>query len=522
MLSIVLTLSLIVGGDARWLQLCDKGPGSPAIGTLAWEDAPVREDLLDSLRRRGWTLRHVYKWENKVSAISDNPTSLPPCVHDAGPVATTNPRRPPPLARSQQHAGVDEYTVALKAIWDTMGIEPVRAWLWSRLQAPGEGVTVAIIDGRFARDHKAFAGMSIKDTFDFVQNHDDPWDRNASDWSDLHGTSIASLIGSSWDGIPGIAPKADFLLYRAEDADIESTQEEDHLAAALVRAVEHGAEVISSSLGYRFLDNNNTISMHDWKDYDGRTLVASRAATAAARRGAIVVVSAGNEGALGAQSIGSPADADSILTVGALDHQLNACNWGWRSSWGPTADGRQKPDVSAFGCSVPVATGPTPTSRTETQGSSVAAPLVAGLAVLATQTLRGKLSSGQIRDRIQRSGHLWPRIDTSMGSGLPDLRRIEEIRSLIQSGGGLNPSSRPGLTWRQGSLRFTASSAILGSTLGVEVTDPQGHVLFSRKSTWNGEVLWKPQTGGSHRPGILLARWWGDYGKGSTRLMLLP
>ncbi|MBK8802529.1 MAG: S8 family serine peptidase [Fibrobacteres bacterium] len=528
MLSLFLSMSLFASGDARWLQLCDKGPHAPPRGSIEWESAPLREDLLDSLKTRGWTLRHAYKWENKISAIPGPNGVLPACVTDAGPVATAKiARNLPVAARSARSTGVDPFTIAIKAIWDTMGIEPVREWLAkSKNQAPGAGTTIAVIDGKFVRNHLAFAGMSIQDTFDFVANTPDPWDRKESDWSDVHGTSTTSLIGSSWEGLPGIAPAAHFLLYRAEDAASESTQEEDNLAAALVRAVDKGADVISVSLGYRFFDANNSVTIHPWEDYDGRTLVASRAATAAVRHGAIVVVSVGNEGNAGnegGRSIGSPADADSVLAVGAIDGTLRRCSKTWTPSWGPTADGRQKPDVSAFGCSVPVASGPGINDRTETQGTSVAAPLVAGLAALARQVLDPKLSANEIRLKIFHSGHLWPQLDLQLGAGLPDLRRITEIQSFLQPGG--TPSTfanRPQLTWSQGVLRFSASSAILGSHLGVEVSDATGQLVFHRESAWRGEPLWKPGIAGRPKHGLLFARWWGDYGKGSTRLLVVP
>lgn len=518
-------MSMFASGDTRWLQLCDKETTAPK-GSLAWENAPLREDLLDSLKGRGWTLRHAYKWENKISAIAGANSGLPPCVSDVGAVATAkSPQKPlPAAARSARTAGVDEYTLAIKTIWDTMGIESVRGWLAkSKLQAPGAGVTIAVIDGLFVRKHLAFAGMSIKDTFDFVRNSNDPWDRSNADWSDTHGTTTTSLIGSSWEGIPGIAPAATFLLYRAEDAASESTQEEDNLAAAFVRAVDSGADVISVSLGYRFLDDNNSIPLHPWEQYNGRTLVASRAATAAARHGAVVVVAAGNEGRVGKRSIGSPADADSVLTVSALDGSLALCNQTWAPSYGPTADGRQKPDIAAFGCSVPVAAGPNFDSRTMTEGTSVATPLVAGLAALARQSLGPKWTADEIRLKILHSGHLWPAQDTGLGSGLPDLRRISEIKSFLQLPGSPPPnSSRPGLILNQGVLRFSASSATLGSTLGVEISDAFGRQIFQRESMWRGEAIWKPSSANQAKPGLLFARWWGDYGKGSTRLLIVP
>ncbi|MCP5787377.1 S8 family serine peptidase, partial [Klebsiella pneumoniae] len=66
----------------------------------------------------------------------------------------------------------------------------------------------------------------------------------------------------------------------------------------------------------------------------------------AANTGILVVNSAGNEGNSGWQYIGAPADADSILTVGAVDSLGVKASF---SSIGPTFDGRIKPNVSSQG-----------------------------------------------------------------------------------------------------------------------------------------------------------------------------
>ena len=105
-------------------------------------------------------------------------------------------------------------------------------------------------------------------------------------------------------------------------------------------AYQNGADIINSSLGY-------THHRYFQREMDGRSTLVSRAATIAAAKGMLVVNAAGNDGSGFWQVIGAPADADSILSVGAVSpFQGYKINF---SSIGPTYDGRLKPNVCAFG-----------------------------------------------------------------------------------------------------------------------------------------------------------------------------
>ena len=105
----------------------------------------------------------------------------------------------------------------------------------------------------------------------------------------------------------------------------------------------------------------------------------------AARKGIVVCNSAGNNGANPERNtLNAPADADSILAVGAVNSDGSRASF---SSVGPTTDvpSRIKPDIMAQGAQVIAASGANPTGYILTQGTSLSSPLAAGVAALLVQ-----------------------------------------------------------------------------------------------------------------------------------------
>ncbi|TLY32954.1 MAG: T9SS type A sorting domain-containing protein, partial [Ignavibacteria bacterium] len=158
----------------------------------------------------------------------------------------------------------------------------------------------------------------------------------------------------------------------------------------------HGADLVSSSLGYNIFDDG---SGYLWSrgDFNGRTSVTARAALRAARLGVVVCDAMGNErngdGNMGTML--TPADADSIISVGAVTFSKKLASF---SSTGPTNDGRTKPDIVAPGVSVFCAI--VPNTYGNQQGTSLATPLAAGSAALLL-SVRPELSPVQVRDAMR-------------------------------------------------------------------------------------------------------------------------
>jgi subtilisin family serine protease len=185
----------------------------------------------------------------------------------------------------------------------------------------------------------------------------------------------------------------------------EPFSEEENWLAAMEWADKNGADIISSSLGYSY-------HRYFQSDMDGQTSLVSRAALLAARKGMIVVNAMGNDGMSKWKVVVTPADTDSILSVGGIDPQTHI-HIGF-SSFGPTADMRMKPNVSAYGEVIVCGRD----RLRHMQGTSFSTPLVTGFVACVWQMFPEK-TNFEIMDMVQKSGHLYPYYDYAHGYGMP-------------------------------------------------------------------------------------------------------
>jgi subtilisin family serine protease len=129
----------------------------------------------------------------------------------------------------------------------------------------------------------------------------------------------------------------------------------------------------------------------------------------------ILVCSAGNAGGDSWKKITPPADADNVLTVGAI-------NWGGVlanfSSVGNTADGRIKPDVVAVGemAAVIRSNG----NLGMANGTSFSSPILCGMVACLWQA-RPKLTAKEVIELVRRSGDRAACPDNIYGYGIPDM-----------------------------------------------------------------------------------------------------
>jgi subtilisin family serine protease len=284
----------------------------------------------------------------------------------------------------------------------------------------GENIVMAIFDSGFSNADKQtyfkhlFENGQILDTYDFVMNEKSVYE------DDDHGRMVLSCIAAWQKGlIVGTAPKAQFYLFRTEDASSEFMIEEYNWLAAAERADSLGVDIISSSLGYSNFDDKTT--SYKLSDLDGKTAISTRAAEIASQKGIVVVTSAGNEGARAWGKIIAPADAASVLAIGAVKESGKIAYF---SSRGNTADGRIKPDVVAMGLYTTV--GSNDSDVTTASGTSFSCPLTAGL-VAGFWQANPHLSARQVVEYIRRSGNQYAKPDSVYGYGLVNFLRADYL-----------------------------------------------------------------------------------------------
>jgi subtilisin family serine protease len=155
---------------------------------------------------------------------------------------------------------------------------------------------------------------------------------------------------------------------------------------------------------------------------NGRTTPASHAAIAAAEKGILVVAANGNYAAQSWHYLGTPADADSILSVGATDY---LGNWASFSSVGPSSDGMVKPDVADMGLSSSIVD-PNSGNIIQGSGTSFATPTLAGAAACFWQA-HPTMTNMQIRAAIIESANQYTHPDTLEGYGVPNFELANTI-----------------------------------------------------------------------------------------------
>ena len=278
----------------------------------------------------------------------------------------------------------------------------------------GTGVVIAVLDG-------GFIGTDIHHTFDNMRDEgrllgvrDFVYGSTSVYSQSTHGTSCLSTMAAyDPNNMVGTAPKASYLLLHTEDGAGENIVEEYNWVSGAEYADSLGVDICSTSLGY--IDFDMPQWDHYFPDFDGHTAPMTIGAEIAASRGIICTNSAGNEGD-GTCTLGIPADAEHIITVGAVDDQGDRASF---SSVGPTYDGRIKPDVMAMGQGTYVATGYSGFPYYNGSGTSFSNPVLAG-AVACLRQARPSASVQEICDALRAAGNNANNPDSYNGYGIPD------------------------------------------------------------------------------------------------------
>lgn len=353
---------------------------------------------------------------------------------------------------------------------DMLGIDEMHADGYN-----GKGLLVAVFDGGFRGvDTVSFFSHIYEDNrmlpgFDFVGN-----DTNVYRYGQ-HGTEVLSCIGAyQEDVLEAGAYGADFMLCVTEDVSSEYRIEEYNWLFAAEFADSTGADIISTSLGYTTF--NESDMDYAYEDLDGQSAVITRTLDMASEKGMLCVVSAGNEGSGSWRYVSPPADAINALAVGAVSSSRAKVSF---SSFGPTIDGRIKPDVSALGLQTVVVNAAGNVTRSN--GTSFAAPLIAGFAAGIWEAFPDA-SPMDIIDRIRQSGDKAMTPDNETGFGIPNYELIRQdlllpIESSIRSH-DFRVFPNP---LENSDLFIKPVNGILEAPLELHMYDPAGTLVLEKK-----------------------------------------
>lgn len=279
----------------------------------------------------------------------------------------------------------------------------------------GKGITVAILDGGFSGADTSIAFMKLKTddrikyTYDFVEEDHNPF--HGSD----HGANCFSIMAAQKPSkLYGSAPDANYILIRTEDTKSEQKIEEFNLVRGLELADSLGAKIVSISLGYNKFDNN--LGSYKWESLAKQESISQIGVELAAKKGILVVVSAGNEGEEPWRYLGFPANAVGALTVGSVDNKNVRSFF---SSEGYPNQTIIKPDMVAMGEDVFLRE-----NEGEFElgnGTSYACPIIAGLSACLWQAFP-TLKAEEIIEILQKSGDQYFQPDRLKGYGLPNFK----------------------------------------------------------------------------------------------------
>lgn len=280
----------------------------------------------------------------------------------------------------------------------------------------GQNMVIAVLDAGFlnANINPVFDSLfnrgGVLGTRDFVSGGTNVYD------DDSHGEMVLSCLAAIKPGvIMGSAPRANYWLLRTEDAPTEKLVEEYNWIRGAEFADSVGAQVLTTSLGYTEFDN--PAQNHTFADLNGKTAPMSIAANLAARKGLLVLNSAGNGNGGPWPKIGIPADADSICTVGAIDSLSNVTGF---SSIGPTADGRIKPDLVARGGNAWVSAANSSGACFQANGTSFSCPILAGAMTCFWQA-HPNFNAYKVLDTLRKTASNFASPNNSRGWGTPNM-----------------------------------------------------------------------------------------------------
>ena len=415
--SLLTFVSLSANAQHSWVFFTDKSD------TINIYDAPVTEKYIQKLQEKNLQVVGVSKWLNAACVVG-----YPNHLTNETYVASVQKLGRYKVTQNQTCNTTENFSYG-NSDWQ---LDMLHLDSFHRKGYTGKDVTVALFDAGFYKADTVYAFDSlwnqgrIKGYWDFLTNDTSIF------WEyDGHGKYVLSIIGANWpDSMMGAAPHANYLLARTEDVNSETHLEEYAWVKALEWADSMGADIIHSSLGYSQFDTLE--GDYTYQDMDGETTIITKATDIAYEKGIFVTNSAGNEGDDEWKYITAPCDGKHVLCVGAVDSNRKHAVF---SSYGPSSDGRVKPEVMALGQGVTYVDNK---GNLKTgSGTSFSGPLVAGMVACLKQAWPN-MSNDRIFQAIIESADRFNNPDTAYGYGIPNVLVADSLLEVFSSAPVLN------------------------------------------------------------------------------------
>ena len=272
----------------------------------------------------------------------------------------------------------------------------------------GRGVTIAFLDsGFYAHSDLTTPANRILAYHSIFAADGDLTSLETNDVASWHGM-MTSVVATGNGGLAagfyrGIASEANVVLVKiGRTGRISEDQIQKGLEWVLDHAEEHQIRLVNISAGGDFEESYLTNPL-------------SQTVEQCARAGITVVCAVGNAGHVPGHSVLPPASAPSCIAVGGLDDQnsLDRARRGmYRSSYGPTIDGLQKPEVIA-------------------PGIWVAAPILPRTPTAEEAEIYSKLNAADdkdLRELIETNLGIDKDLDEAKGLPIPLLRQLITIK----------------------------------------------------------------------------------------------
>jgi serine protease AprX len=276
-------------------------------------------------------------------------------------------------------------------------IKPIAERLGADARFTGRGITIAFLDAGFYAHNDIVKPRSRVKVFHDVLSHESaPHQLPPADVSSWHGMMTAVVACGNGDlshgKYKGLAHESELVLVKVGSV---SRIRHDDITLGIDWVIAN-----RERLGIRVLNISCGGDYEASYLWDG----LSRAAEAAVRAGIVVVCAAGNAGHDPQHPVVPPASTPAVITVGGFDDEQGALDRcvPYHSSYGPTLDGVQKPEIiaPAIRIAAPILPGTSTAKQAE---------LLAELTVADDHELRDLISASPGVDReLDAAKHLQP------------------------------------------------------------------------------------------------------------------